>query len=93
MQENFILNQNFPNPFNNSTTIEFVLKKDGHYKIEIYNVLGKKVDVILDENKAIGSYKINYNAKNLSSGVYLYVLSDSENFSNFSLRKKLILIK
>ncbi len=93
MQENFILNQNFPNPFNNSTTIEFVLKKDGHYKIEIYNVLGKKVDVILDEYKAIGSYKVNYNAKNLSSGVYLYVLSDSENFSNFSLRKKLILIK
>ena len=83
------LNQNYPNPFNSTTTIEFDLNKDGIYKIEVYDILGRKVDEILNEFKQTGSYKINFNADKLSSGVYFYRLVSPE----VRIIKSFILIK
>ena len=87
--DKFILHQNYPNPFNSTTTIEFSLKKDGIYKIEVYDILGRKVDEILNEFKQTGSYKINFNADKLSSGVYFYRLVSPE----VRIIKSFILIK
>jgi len=83
------LYQNYPNPFNNSTTIEFDIKKNGFYKIEIYDVLGRKVDEILNEFKQAGSYRLNFSAEKLSSGVYFYKI-ESESFTDI---KSMVLIK
>lgn len=83
------LYQNYPNPFNNTTKIVFDIKKNGLYKIEIYDVLGRKIDEILNEYEEAGSYKINYNAYKLSSGVYFYKI-EAESFTDI---KSMVLIK
>lgn len=87
--ENFSLHQNYPNPFNNSTVIEFDIRNSGNYSFEIFDMIGRKVDQVMNEFKTPGSYKINYNADKLASGIYLYKLSSE----NTSLVKKFILIK
>jgi len=87
--EKYQLFQNYPNPFNSTTQIGFDLIKNGKYKIEIFDILGRSVDIILNEFKNAGSYKINYNASNLSSGIYLYSLSSSD----VQIIRKFILIK
>jgi hypothetical protein len=87
--EKYELYQNFPNPFNSQTEIKFDLIKNGNYKMELYDMLGKRIDVILNEYKNAGSYKINYNAFKLSSGMYFYKLSSPE----INIIKKFVLIK
>ncbi|MDZ4712663.1 MAG: T9SS type A sorting domain-containing protein [bacterium] len=87
--ENYSLKQNFPNPFNNSTVIEFEIKNNGNYKFEVYDMLGKKVDEVFNDFKSHGTYRINYDAGKLSSGMYMYKLLSGE----FSLVKKFILVK
>ncbi|MGH2574754.1 MAG: YCF48-related protein, partial [Ignavibacteria bacterium] len=76
---NFKLHQNYPNPFNIETVIEFDIIEKDFYKLEIYNMLGQRIDVMMNEQKSTGKYRINYYAYNLSSGVYLYSLSSSKN--------------
>jgi hypothetical protein len=67
----FALYQNYPNPFNPSTTIDFSLKKAANVELNVYDVTGKLVDVIIkSEFKPVGTYKVRYNAEKLSSGVY-----------------------
>ncbi|GEM_PF-1289438 len=68
------LYQNYPNPFNPSTTIRYSLERGGHVRLSVYNLLGEKVDVIVDEHRQPGDYSIEYNAAELQSGVYLYRL-------------------
>lgn len=85
----YSLSQNFPNPFNNSTVIEFQIKNSGNYKIEIYDMLGRKADDILNGYKTAGSYKINYKADKLTSGTYMYRLASE----NVNIVKKFILLK
>ncbi len=75
----FILNQNFPNPFNPSTTIEFILGEDSYVKLEVYNALGEKVADLLNENKEQGSYKIKFDASKLPSGIYIAKLESVTN--------------
>jgi photosystem II stability/assembly factor-like uncharacterized protein len=70
----FSLNQNYPNPFNPSTTIEFEINKGSNVTLEVFDLLGRKAAVLVNEYKAPGSYKANFNAGNLASGIYLYVL-------------------
>ncbi len=74
--QNFKLYQNYPNPFNPSTEIKFDIVKAGVVHLDIFNVLGEKVDELVNEYRSPGSYSINWNAKNsphgsLPSGVYL----------------------
>lgn len=72
----FFLSQNYPNPFNPSTTITFGLKHETNVDLRIYDVLGREVSVLINnETKSSGIYHINYNASNLTSGMYIYKIS------------------
>lgn len=81
--------QNYPNPFNPSTTIIFNLPQTSHVKLMIYDVIGKQITKLVDEIKTGGSYSIDFNASNLSSGVYYYQIQTDD----FVSTKKLILLK
>jgi serine protease len=85
----FELTQNYPNPFNPSTTIKFSVPSESHVILKIYDMLGREVRTLLNEEKAPGNYSVNFIAGNLPSGVYLYKLT-AGNYTNV---KKLILIK
>lgn len=64
------LNQNFPNPFNPSTTVSFTLLSESPVKLAVYDIAGREVDVILNQNLMAGSHSYSWNAGNFSSGVY-----------------------
>ena len=83
------LSQNYPNPFNPATTIAWQLKNDGLVTIKVYDQLGKEVATLVNEEKAAGSYEIEFNASSLASGVYYYRI----NAGNFVDTKKMILMK
>lgn len=83
------LSQNYPNPFNPTTTINFSIKESGIYSLEIYNMLGQKIETLVKEHLTTGNYNVNFNAQNLSSGIYFYKL----NGANVNLVKKMTLIK
>jgi len=71
---NIVLYPNYPNPFNESTKIGFYLNKPDRVKLSIYNILGEKVPVLVDEFMAPGNYEIVFNAENLTSGIYFIKL-------------------
>ena len=85
----FALGQNFPNPFNPSTTISWQLAAGSDATLKIYDILGREVATLVDEYKPEGSYEVNFKAANLSSGVYLYKLQAGD----FISTKKMILLK
>lgn len=87
--DKFILKQNYPNPFNPQTTIQFSLKQSGHVRLEIYNVSGQKVDVLIDEFLSEGSFDVTWQSKGLPSGLYFYQLT----VDGYSITKKLLLNK
>lgn len=85
----FHLNQNYPNPFNPSTRISFTIPKEGNIKLSVFNILGEKVKELINEFKIAGTYNIDFNASELTSGIYVYRLEASD----FVQTKKMILIK
>jgi hypothetical protein len=85
----FNLQQNFPNPFNPTTTINYSLAKEGHVKLIIYDAIGSQVAIIVDEYRPAGNYSIRFNGNNLASGIYLYRLESG----NYSAAKKFVLMK
>jgi len=92
--KDFKLFPNFPNPFNNSTTITYQISKSSFVNLTIYNLSGQKVAILVNENNAAGKYRVSWNGNdeqgnNLGSGVYLYVLK----VNNFSTIKKMLLAK
>jgi hypothetical protein len=89
LPKEFALSQNFPNPFNPSTTINYSLVKQGHVKITVYNLFGSKVSVIVDENKPAGNYAVHFNGSSLASGIYFYRLESG----GYTSVKKFILMK
>jgi hypothetical protein len=70
----FELKQNYPNPFNPTTTISFDLPVNGNVSLKVFNTSGKEVATLVNETRSAGYYNINFNASNLSSGVYYYRL-------------------
>ena len=64
--------QNYPNPFNPSTTIKYEIPIDGMVKIEVYNILGEKVKVLVNQELEAGYHEIEFRAENLASGTYIY---------------------
>ncbi len=85
----FALEQNYPNPFNPTTTIKYSVPVKGFVNMSIFNVLGEKVTDLINKEVEAGSYELNFNASNLSSGVYFYKLEAG----NFTSIKKMMLIK
>ena len=83
------LYQNFPNPFNPSTTIKYSIPEDGFVKLAVYNMLGEEVAKLVSKVQKTGNYEVNFNASGLSSGVYVYRIEAA----NFTSSKKLMLMK
>jgi hypothetical protein len=80
---------NFPNPFNPTTTINYQLPQDGFVTIKIYDMLGKEVAMLVNENKSAGYHRIDFNASKLTSGVYVYTITAN----NYVQSKKMLLMK
>jgi hypothetical protein len=78
LPKEFALYQNYPNPFNPTTVINYDIPKSTNVKLSIFNTLGQEVMKLVDEYKEAGSYSINFNAKNFSSGIYYYTISASD---------------
>ena len=86
----FTLNQNYPNPFNPTTTIEFTLANDGHVSLKVYDMLGREVATLLDENRKAGQYQqVVFDASRYASGIYFAVLRSGGKV----LLKKMLLLK
>ncbi len=85
----FALIQNYPNPFNPSTVISYQLPFGSHTTLKVYNVLGKEIVTLVDEEKPAGIYEVEFNAKGLSSGVYFYKLQAGNSVET----KKMILLR
>jgi len=87
--EAYELKQNYPNPFNPSTKIEFSIPNNSEVVLYVSNILGERVDVLVDEYLKAGQYNIRFDRANLSSGVYFYTLSAN----NFNQTKKMLFLK
>jgi endonuclease/exonuclease/phosphatase family metal-dependent hydrolase len=86
---NFELFQNYPNPFNPVTTIKYAVGSRQFVSLKVYDILGREVVTLLNEEKEPGIYEVEFDGVNLSSGVYIYRLTASE----YSASKKLSIIK
>jgi hypothetical protein len=85
----YTLKQNYPNPFNPTTNIEYGIPNDGFVSLKVYDITGKEVMNLVNENKTKGSYLISFNANELTSGVYFYKLESGI----FTQTRKMTLIK
>ena len=85
----YILKQNYPNPFNPVTTIEFALPKAGKIDLVVYDIIGNTVTTLVSGSCAAGYHKVRFNASQLSSGIYFYVLKTGD----YKIVKKLMLVK
>jgi hypothetical protein len=83
------LEQNYPNPFNPETYIRYDLPEESHVKLIIYNVLGKEIAVLVNENLNVGTYSVDWNAGDCPSGIYFYRI-ETENFTN---TRRMVLVK
>ena len=86
---NYNLSQNYPNPFNPSTTIRYEIPKNGFVKLIVFDILGNKIETLVNEKQTTGIYEATFDASKYSSGVYFYKLTTD----NFSESKKMLLIK
>lgn len=89
LPKEFALNQNYPNPFNPTTMIAFDLPKASEVRLSVYNVLGQEVKTLVDRAMAAGNHAIEFDADELSSGVYFYRL-EAEDFRD---TRKMLLVK
>lgn len=85
----FALHQNFPNPFNPSTAIEYAIAQEGMVTLDIYNSIGENVATLLNKQHEAGNYKVTFNAASLPNGIYFYTLHANGN----TITKKMMLVK
>jgi hypothetical protein len=85
----FALEQNYPNPFNPSTSIKYQVPSVGDVRLDVFDLLGRKVATLVNERQAAGSYAVSFNAASLSSGVYFYKLTAGA----FTQTRKMMLVK
>jgi murein DD-endopeptidase MepM/ murein hydrolase activator NlpD len=93
--EGFSLKQNYPNPFNPFTTIEFVIPKSSFVNLRVYDLLGREVARLIDEEKAAGVYEVLFNAADLATGVYIYSINiqPSDNSKAYRMNRKMLYLK
>lgn len=89
ISDNYLLHQNYPNPFNPVTQIKYNLPKAGFVTVKVFDILGKEVAQLVNEYNTAGTYEINWNAMQYSSGVYFYKIETKD----FSQTKKMMLVK
>ncbi|MCP4706969.1 MAG: DUF11 domain-containing protein [candidate division Zixibacteria bacterium] len=89
LPDNFKLSQNHPNPFNATTNIGFSIPRRSFVKLNIYNLLGQKIETLINREMQAGYYNLNWNGDDVASGLYFYRIE----FGNFSETKKMILLK
>jgi len=85
----YVLEQNYPNPFNPTTNIKFALTNAGFTTLKVYDMLGREVATLVNENLAAGTYNVNFDAANLTTGIYVYELRSG----SVKLSKKMMLVK
>lgn len=85
----FALQQNYPNPFNPTTTIRYSLPQNSFVSIKVYDIAGKEIATLANEEQSQGNHNIEFNASNLASGIYFYRIQTG----NYTDTKKLILLK
>jgi len=85
----FSLADNYPNPFNPTTMISYSLPKYGFTKLQVYNLLGRKVATLINKYESAGIHKVKFDGTHLASGIYFYTL----NFRNKIISKKMLLLK
>jgi hypothetical protein len=86
---NFTLRQNFPNPFNPTSTISYSIFTQGHVVLAVTDLLGREIAVLVDELQQPGSYSVRYDARGISSGIYLYTLRSGA----YSITRKMLLLR
>lgn len=94
LPNDFSMSQNYPNPFNPTTTVAFTIPEASYVTIEIFNILGQNVRVLVDRDMPAGTHEVVWNGKNdsgakVSSGIYLYRLTAGD----YSQSKKMVLLK
>jgi len=92
--ENSLPNQNFlfsnyPNPFNSQTSISFYLAENSLVTLDIYNIIGQKMETLLQERMLVGEYTVNWQADDFASGVYFYQLI----VGNYRNTRRMVLVK
>ena len=75
LTEQYLLYQNYPNPFNSTTEIKYELPDEAYVQLIVYDILGRVVKTLVDEEKTAGRYEVKFNADNLASGIYFYKIS------------------
>lgn len=85
----YSLSNNYPNPFNSSTKIDYALPEPTHVTIEVYNVLGQKVETIVNDYQNAGYYSVTFSSSSLATGMYLYRIQTD----NYSKAHKMLIIK
>lgn len=86
--ENYVLHQNFPNPFNPATTIQYSIPTSGFVTLKIYNLLGAEIEILVSKQQIAGTYRIQFNGEGFPSGIYFYQLRAG----SFSATKKLVIV-
>jgi hypothetical protein len=89
MPKTFSLEQNYPNPFNPSTKITYSVARESKVRLEVFDILGRKVATLVNEARNPGNYTVEFDASELVSGVYIYRLSTPE----LTFSKKMMLVK
>lgn len=87
--DSYYLSQNYPNPFNPTTQINYSIPEKAHITIKVYDVLGNELSTLVNEEKAMGNYTLEFKASSYVSGVYFYRLQSN----NYSDTKKLIVLR
>jgi hypothetical protein len=85
----YSLQQNYPNPFNNTSNLKFQIVNTGDVKLVVYNIMGREVQTLVNEQLAPGTYEVRFDASMLTSGIYFYKLTSGD----FSETKKMLLLK
>jgi hypothetical protein len=90
LPQNFCLQQNYPNPFNSSTDISFSLPLKSSVSLKVFDMMGREVTTLINEELAAGNHCLQWNASNISSGVYFYRLTTN---TGYVQTKMLLLLK
>jgi len=89
LPKQFVLNQNYPNPFNPETIISYIIPKSEHVTIKVFDVLGREIAVLVNGFQTKGTNEVEFDASQLSSGVYFYSIQSGE----FAQTKKMMLVR